>query len=58
VTDLQALLETTCRLAAEAGALIQKIRTEGFETSSKGHVTSHAKPTRGLRSAPDPTACP
>jgi myo-inositol-1(or 4)-monophosphatase len=37
VTDLQALLETTCRLAAEAGALIQNIRAEGFETSSKGH---------------------
>ena len=36
MTDLQALLATTCRLAAEAGALIQKIRTEGFETSSKG----------------------
>ncbi len=36
VSDLQQLLAETCRIATAAGELIERIRGEGFEASTKG----------------------
>ncbi len=34
--NLQRLLDASCRIAVEAGGLIERIRAEGFETTRKG----------------------
>ena len=43
VSDLQQLLAETCRIATAAGELIERIRVEGFEASTKG---DHSPVTR------------